>query len=74
MFVFEELILKNKLKITLISPYRCNQNRENTKEEIELLKKRPKVENAIQKLKRYNRVHVRRDQLLCSYMGFGGNI
>jgi len=66
----DKLILKNKLKITLISPYRCNQNRENTKEEIELLKKRPKVENAIQKLKRYNRVHVRRDQLLCSYMGF----
>lgn len=65
-----KLQLETKLNTTLITPYRCNQHKRNTQEEKDLLKKRPKVENAIQKLKRFNRIHVRRDQLLCTFMSF----
>ena len=54
----------------LRQPKRKNQKKRNTKEELICLKERYKIENMIAKIKVFNRVHVRRDKLLCTYMGF----
>ena len=35
-----------------------------------MLKKRYKIENLFAKIKVFNRVHIRRDKLIASYMGF----
>ena len=65
---------KNKLKqtynTTLITPYKKNQKKTNTEIEKQIIKKRPTVERAICKIKRFNRIHVRRDQKIRTYMGF----
>ena len=57
-------------QVTLITPYRKNQNKKNTDNEKRELQRRYKVENCIGKIKMYNRVHVRRDQKIITYMGF----
>jgi hypothetical protein len=62
--------LINNHNTTLITPYRKNQKKQNTEDEKQKLKTRSKVENAIAKLKKCNRVHVRRDKLLRTYMSF----
>jgi len=62
--------LNDKYNTKLITSYRRNQKKKNTEEEKKILKSRPKVENAISKLKRFNRIHVRRDKLMASFMGF----
>jgi len=43
---------------------------QNTDEETLMLKKRYKIENLFAKIKVFNRVHIRRDKLIASYMGF----
>lgn len=63
-------LLKDQNNITLITPYRKNQRKKNTTEERNFLKTRYKVENAISKLKRFNRTTIRRDHKLCTFMGF----
>ena len=40
------------------------------KKEDEILRKRYKVENMFANIKVFNRVHVRRDKSISSYMGF----
>ena len=62
-----ELAKKN---VTLTTPYRKNQKKKNTDNEKKELKCRYKVENCIGRIKAYNRVHVRRDQKIMTYMGF----
>jgi hypothetical protein len=66
-----EIIEKLKvLNTQLVTPYRQNQNKQNTEEEKKILKKRFRVENAICKLKRFNRIHIRRDKYMVNFMGF----
>ena len=62
-------LLKN-LNTTMITPTRKNQKKQNTDDEKNKLKKRYKVENTIATIKRYNRIHIRRDKLMINYMGF----
>lgn len=66
-----------KLKINVVAPCgllrlpkRKNQKSKNTDEELNCLKDRYKIENSIAKIKVFNRVHIRRDYLMCTYMGF----
>ena len=54
----------------MITPKRKNQLTQNTKEENTKLKMRYKIENVIATIKKYNRIHVRRDKLIVTYMGF----
>lgn len=62
--------LNNNRRIKIISPKRKNQRTRNTSKEKELLKKRRIVEITLAKLKKYNRVVIRRDKLIDTYMGF----
>jgi len=66
--------LKNK-NITYITPSKSPVSKKQkqkhlSREEKNKLKKRPKVENAIAKMKTYNRIHVRKDKWMVNYMGF----
>jgi hypothetical protein len=56
--------------VNLITVKRKNQHTQNTSEEKAILKNRYKIENMFAKIKRFNRIHVRRDKLIVSYMGF----
>lgn len=62
--------IKKNHNITLITPYRKNQKKNNTQQEKNELKTRYKVENAISKLKRFNRTCIRRDRKMNTFMGF----
>ena len=62
--------VSKELKVTIITPKRKNQKEKNTESEKNKLKKRYKVENMFQKIKTYNRVLIRRDKLIATYMGF----
>lgn len=65
-FIFD----KSKLQLNLIAVKRKNQNVQNTVIEKQILKKRYKIENLFAKIKQFNRVHIRRDKLIVSYLGF----
>jgi len=67
-FVFD--ITKVPCNVNLIAVKRKNQIAQNTDEETLILKKRYKIENLFAKIKVFNRVHIRRDKLIASYMGF----
>ena len=54
----------------VITPKRKNQIIRNTDFEKQKLKKRYKVENWFSKLKNFNRILIRRDKLITTYMGF----
>jgi len=56
--------------VTLITYKRQNQKTTNSEENKQKLSKRYRVENLFAKLKRFNRIHVRRDKKLISYLGF----
>jgi len=56
--------------VNLITIKRRNQHIQNTVGEKLILKKRYKIENLFAKIKVFNRVHIRRDKLIASYMGF----
>jgi hypothetical protein len=58
------------MNVDMIAPKRKNQKDRNTDDELNHLRTRYKVENSIAKIKVFNRIHVRRDKLLCTYMGF----
>jgi transposase len=64
----ESKILNKKIK--LVTPKRKNQHILNTKEELEKLEKRSSIECWFAKIKRFNRIHVRRDKNINTYMGF----
>ena len=59
-----------KKKVVIITPKRKNQKIKTTTEEKVKLKKRYKVENLFSKIKAYNRIHVIKDRLMSTYMGF----
>lgn len=59
-----------KMNVTLITPYRKNQTKQNTATEKKKLKKRNAVERSISAIKVNNRIHVRKDRKLKNYMGF----
>ena len=56
--------------VNLIAVKRKNQMVQNTIEETHVLKKRYKIGNLFAKIKVFNRVHIRRDKLTFTYMGF----
>ncbi len=66
--------VKKKLRrtnnISLIYPYRKNQNKKNTSYENNLLKKRHIVENFFSWLKKYRRIQQRYDSSCISYLNF----
>ncbi len=67
------IIDKNKIKnnkIQIVTPKKKNQKTKNTDEENEKLKIRYKIENWFSKLKNFNRILVRRDKLIKTFMGF----
>lgn len=67
------IIDKNKITnkyVEVITPKRKNQIIRNTDFEKQKLKKRYKVENWFSKLKNFNRILIRRDKLITTYMGF----
>jgi len=53
--------LKKNNKTILITPYRKNQKKKNTKSEKQILKGRYMVENSIIKIKTYHITSMRRD-------------
>ena len=53
-----------------ITVKRKNQKEQNTEDDKAKLKNRYKIENLFSKIKRFNRIHVRRDKLIVSFMGF----
>jgi hypothetical protein len=60
-----------KKKIRLIVPRRKNQKKKRIrKKDRELLKERNKVENAIKLIKSINRISLRKDKKILTYMGF----
>jgi len=67
-FIFDTS--KIPLNVNLIAVKRKNQLLQNTVTEKQILKKWYKIENLFAKIKRFNRVHVRRDKLIVSYLGF----
>ena len=67
------IINKDKIindNVKIVTPKRINQLKKNTQTEKDLLKKRYKVENWFARLKNFNRVMVRRDKLITTFMGF----
>lgn len=56
--------------IKLITPYRKNQKKKNCKRSQQKLNQRYVVEHSNQKMKDFNRVYVRRDRLIKTYLGF----
>ena len=57
-------------KINLITPYRKNMNRHHSLFDRSKLRSRFRVEHTFQQLKKYNRINLRQDKLLCTYMNF----
>ena len=64
----KDKIINNNVKV--VTPKRINQLIRNTQNEKDLLKNRYKVENWFARLKNFNRVMVRRDKLITTFMGF----
>ena len=56
--------------VTIIAPKRKNQKIKTTEHEKTHLKRRYIVENMFAVIKRYNRIHIRRDSSISAYMGF----
>ena len=56
--------------VNLITVKRKNQKEQNTEDNKAKLKNRYKIENLFAKIKVFNRIHVRRDKLIVSFMGF----
>lgn len=63
----DKIVNKN---VKIITPKRVNQIIKNNELEEKLLKKRYQVENWFAKLKNFNRIMVRRDKLITTFMGF----
>lgn len=63
--------LENK-QITLVTSYRKNQKKQNTDDEKKKLKKRCRIEHLFARIKKFNRVHVRKDRYMINYMGLPG--
>ena len=68
-YIVNSQIIQNN-NITIVTYKRKNQLIKNTENEINILKKRYKIENFFAKIKAYNRIHIRRDKLISSYLGF----
>ena len=62
--------IKEYTNITLITYKRKNPKIQNNKDKKQKLTKRYKVENFFAKIKIFNRIHVRRDKKLVTYLGF----
>ena len=58
------------ININLITPKRTNQKTRNTEQEKIKLKKRSVIERWFGRLKNFNRIMVRRDKLISTFMGF----
>ena len=67
-FVYNKSLLPPNVNLIYVT--RSNQHIKNTPDDKLKLKNRYKIENLFAKIKRFNRVHVRRDKLIVSYLGF----
>ena len=67
-FLFDRSLIP--ANVNLITVKRKNQLVQNTVIENQILKKRYKIENLFARIKQFNRVHVRRDKLIVTYLGF----
>lgn len=56
--------------VKLITYKKKNQKNQNNEDDTNKLSKRYKVENLFAKIKKFNRIHVRRDKKLITYLGF----
>ena len=68
-FIINDSKINNKY-VKIVTPKRTNQRTKNTNEEKLKLKIRYTVENWFSKLKNFNRIMIRRDKLINTYMGF----
>ena len=68
-FIINDSKINNKY-VKIVTPKRTNQRTKNTNEEKLKLKIRYTVENWFCKLKNFNRIMIRRDKLINTYMGF----
>ena len=62
--------IKKKYNVKMVHSMRTNQKMKNTKNEEISLSKRYRIEHMFEKIKVYNRIHVRRDKTINCYMGF----
>ena len=71
-YIMNETDIKTlkEMNVKLITPKRRNQKEENSESEKKKLKKRYKIENMFSRVKTFNRVLIRRDKLIATYMGF----
>ena len=56
--------------VNLITVKRKNQKEQNSEDNKAILKNQYKIENLFAKIKVFNRIHVIRDKLIVSFMGF----
>ena len=63
-------LLLEKYKVDLIHPQRKNQKEHTSLKNKKLLKKRYVIENVFQKLKRFDRICLRKDKLTITFTGF----
>lgn len=68
-FIINDSKINNKY-VKIVTPKRTNQKTKNTNEEKSKLKIRYTVENWFSKLKNFNRIMIRRDKLINTYIGF----
>ena len=69
-YVCKDKYKLGKLNLPLICPKKKNQKTKNTTEEILLLRKRHKIENLFASLKNTNRINVRKDKKIGTFMSF----
>jgi hypothetical protein len=68
-FIINKDKITNKY-ITVITPKKINQKIKNTEDNKNKLKKRYTIENFFALLKNFNRINIRRDKLIKTYLGF----
>jgi transposase len=60
----------NNIDFNIVTPYKKNQKKENTKHEKKLLEQRYKIENLFCRLKKLQRLYLRKDRCVSCYKSF----
>ena len=69
-YIINQDKIKKYLNVKLITYKRKNQKIQNNEDDKLKLSKRYKIENFFAKIKIFNRIHVRRDKKIVTYLGF----
>lgn len=69
-YITNDNIKINNIDVKIITPKRKNQKTKNSKFELNKLNNRYKVEHSISSLKKYDRIMIRKDKLINTYMGY----